>query len=158
MSEKPVKIQINSLEALERLIGGNSEFEFEIRESIVQKFATKHLKSVATSDALSKIASALKDEITADLVKQTSSGGWNKTYALTDKAKKLLDDTTSDKIRSMIEHVVETHIRKHADLDNLKAYIDGEVKRVADRVADMVAEKKIAALVDIEIKKRLNLS
>ena len=38
------KIQINSLEALERLIGGDTELEIEVRNSIVQEFAKKYLK------------------------------------------------------------------------------------------------------------------
>lgn len=38
-----MKIQINSLEALERLIGGDTELEIDIRNSIVHKFTQKHL-------------------------------------------------------------------------------------------------------------------
>jgi hypothetical protein len=41
------KIQINSLEALERLIGGDSELEVEMRKSIAYDFTTKHLKALA---------------------------------------------------------------------------------------------------------------
>ncbi len=39
-----VKIQINSLEALERLLGGDTTLEVEIRQSVVQQFAKAHLK------------------------------------------------------------------------------------------------------------------
>lgn len=46
MSNKTV-IQINNLEALERLIGGDSEVEIEIRNNIVQNFAKKHLKNIS---------------------------------------------------------------------------------------------------------------
>ena len=42
--QEPVKIQINSLEALERLIGGDPSLEFDIRNNVAQKFAAKHLK------------------------------------------------------------------------------------------------------------------
>lgn len=41
------KIQINSLEALERLIGNDTELEMELRSTIVQEFSKKFLKSVA---------------------------------------------------------------------------------------------------------------
>ena len=41
-----MKIQINSLEALERLIGGDTQVEIEIRNSIVQEFTKKYLKSL----------------------------------------------------------------------------------------------------------------
>ena len=43
-----MKIQINSLEAVERLIGGDTEVEIEVRNSVVQEFAKKHLKAVST--------------------------------------------------------------------------------------------------------------
>ena len=46
------KIQINSLAALERLIGGDSEVELEIRNNIVQEFAKKHLKSLLETDSI----------------------------------------------------------------------------------------------------------
>jgi hypothetical protein len=45
-----VKIQINSLEALERLIGNDNELEIQIRGSIVQEFTKKHLRSLATTE------------------------------------------------------------------------------------------------------------
>jgi len=41
------KIQINSLAALERLIGNDTEMEIELRNSIVQEFTKKHLRSIA---------------------------------------------------------------------------------------------------------------
>jgi len=40
-------VQINSLEALEKLIGGNSDVEVKIRNSIVKNFTKKYLKSIA---------------------------------------------------------------------------------------------------------------
>ena len=46
------KIQINSLEALERLIGGDTEVELEIRNNIVQEFTKKHLKSLLETDSV----------------------------------------------------------------------------------------------------------
>lgn len=44
------KIQINSLEALERLIGGDSEFEMEIRQSVAADFAKKYLKGTINTN------------------------------------------------------------------------------------------------------------
>lgn len=47
-----VKIQINSLEALERLIGNDNELEVGLRGAIVQDFAKRHLKALVTSDVV----------------------------------------------------------------------------------------------------------
>jgi hypothetical protein len=43
-----IKLQINSLDALERLIGGDNEVELELRNWVVQAFAKKHLKIAAS--------------------------------------------------------------------------------------------------------------
>src|ERR1035437_10268974 len=60
-------IQINNLEALERLIGGDSEVEIEIRNSIIQKFAEKHLKPLANCEpitsTLKTITEVIKDQV-----------------------------------------------------------------------------------------------
>lgn len=46
------KIQLNSKEALERLIGEDKELEFSIKNAIVNEFATKYLKGVAHSEIM----------------------------------------------------------------------------------------------------------
>jgi hypothetical protein len=56
-------IQINNLEALERLIGGDSEVEIEIRNSVVQNFAEKHLKPLANSASITSTLSDIKKDI-----------------------------------------------------------------------------------------------
>jgi len=58
-----IKIQINSLEALERLIGGDNELELQIRTSIVHEFTNKHLKSLATSKLMKDTENAIMNEI-----------------------------------------------------------------------------------------------
>jgi hypothetical protein len=59
------------LAALERLIGGSSEAEVEIREGIVRTFAKKHLKELANLEAfqpyLKKIAGAVEEELKAQI-------------------------------------------------------------------------------------------
>ena len=60
-----MKIQINSLKALERLIGGDNELEIEIRNSIVQEFTKKHLKSIYNDI----ISDAFLRRITEELIK-----------------------------------------------------------------------------------------
>lgn len=58
-----MKVQINSLAALERLLGGDTAVEIEIRSNIVQEFAKKHLKVVANSDAVLVALDATKAAI-----------------------------------------------------------------------------------------------
>ena len=69
-----MKIQMNNLEALERLIGGESEVEMDIRASIVDAFCKKHLKSIANEEFVKRMAEAVKTEINGKLlVEYTSS-------------------------------------------------------------------------------------
>ncbi len=56
-------IQINSLEALERLIGGDSQVEIDVRNNIVQAFAEKHLKALAGSSQINVAISAIRFSI-----------------------------------------------------------------------------------------------
>ncbi len=56
-------LQINSLEALERLIGGDSEVEVSIRGSVAQQFTERHLKALANSEPVQKAINATRNEI-----------------------------------------------------------------------------------------------
>lgn len=47
-----MKIQINNLAALERLIGGDTELEIEIRNNIVQEFTKRHLKGLVETETI----------------------------------------------------------------------------------------------------------
>jgi|WetSurMetagenome_2_1015567.scaffolds.fasta_scaffold01346_24 hypothetical protein len=64
-------IQINSLEAIEKLIGGDSDIEVNIRNNVVQNFSKKYLKSIAhelcckISDdyILNRVENNIRDEL-----------------------------------------------------------------------------------------------
>lgn len=54
MSRSDVKIQINSVAALERLIGGDSALELELRKSVVVEFSRRHLGEVVADAGVRK--------------------------------------------------------------------------------------------------------
>jgi hypothetical protein len=69
------------LAGLERLIGGNTEAEVEIREGVVRTFAKKHLKELANSavfgQQLEKIRTAIEAEFKTQIpVVMTESPSW----------------------------------------------------------------------------------
>ena len=72
MSKTKLTIQINNLEALERLIGGDTEVELDIRNSVVQAFSKKHLKVVAESAVMIELAKSIKLTIQDELFTDTS--------------------------------------------------------------------------------------
>lgn len=59
---KPITLQINSLAALERLLGGDSQLEIEARNSIIQQFARTYLKSLVDVPVIEAEAKRLKQE------------------------------------------------------------------------------------------------
>ena len=65
-----MKLQLNSLAALERLIGGDTEVEVEIRNSVVQAFAKKHLKSLADSGPVKEVMESTKRSIMDEIANQ----------------------------------------------------------------------------------------
>ena len=65
-----VKIQLNSLEALERLIGGDSEIEVSIRANIASEFAGKHLRPLINSPELKEATESIKRAAQAEAQKQ----------------------------------------------------------------------------------------
>ncbi len=152
MNEKKSKLtlQINDLSALERLIGGDSEVEIDIRNSVVQKFAEKHLKSVANSGTLAQIFRNLETEIKnqTGLELSKSIATFNNYYGST------LFDV---KLRPEVQAVITQHIRNEtgkiieAEADKILQTIKEEIdKRVEERTRYMSAR-----YIDEEVKKRV---
>lgn len=64
------KIQINSLEALERLIGNDNELEIQVRNNIVQEFAKKHLKAIANETTFQNEITTFKRKLQEEFDKK----------------------------------------------------------------------------------------
>lgn len=126
-------IQINNLEALERLIGGDSEVEVDIRNSVVQRFAEKHLKPLANgheiSDTLTAIMSDIRKQISEKCEKeiatfQTTWGGSVHDIKLRPEIKAEIErqvrTLTDEHIRKSVEEALkfwanETELKKRID-------------------------------------------
>lgn len=115
------KIQINSLAALERLIGGDNALELEIRQSVVTEFVKKHLKGLvdtrivqlASNDLRANIDEAVNKQISKTIGEYQRSGyGAHKFIIHNDlkediknHLKKALDDTINEAITEFIPGV-----------------------------------------------------
>ena len=148
---KDLKVQINSLEALERLIGGESKLEFDIRQNIVEAFAKKHLKTIANSDLIKKVEIGLKKELEDEFVRKSSS--WSGSYSLTTKAIELLKKQIEYLKSTLVNKLVEEHFEK-SGLDEL---IKEKAEFVAGRLTESVLSAKFNKAVEAEIKKRLGI-
>ena len=138
-------IQINNLEALERLIGNDSEVEVDIRNSVVQKFAEKHLKPLANSPQISGTLSAIKDDISKQIREKcegeiatfkTSWGG----------------SITDIKLRSNIQAEIDRHVRLLTD----KLIQDGVTEALKIWLNDADLKKRIDSRFEYYTKEYIN--
>jgi hypothetical protein len=115
MSKSDVKLQINSLEALERLIGGDSQFEMELRNSVVQSFANKHFNAVVRDEHFQKELEKTKKAVTAEVEKEIAEvkSGWN------NKSVKLSDDI-KNAIKHQVTYVVRDAVREYTESNEFR--------------------------------------
>lgn len=145
-----IKLQINSVEALERLIGGDSEVEIEIRGNIVQEFAKRHLKSIA-NDVLNPIKHDLSSAVMKEVqntIGQYKSDGWYNSSNF------VLHDNVKNTIRRAVEGKFDELISPYfaEKIEELKIYYQA---RFDKRVKEMV-DTSFAAIVKETVEKRLN--
>lgn len=117
-----VKILLD-LQALERIIGEDSDVQLELRNAVVQTFCAKHLKGLVTEDLKNSIVAEMRDwlkeykaeikkEIIDLYVKQQGSPIAKAAFTLTDKAKvelreefkKILSDELFGSIKGDLMH------------------------------------------------------
>lgn len=150
-----MKVQINSLEALERLIGNDNEMEIAVKQSILNEFAKKHLKSIANSDAMEKIAATVKRELSETgfygmlETRPRSSNVYPKTY-LSDEAKELIKSQVRREFDSLISDEV-AKIREHIEQD-IKSRLDLMALSVSQCIREEVQKETIEKLVQKKLK------
>jgi len=145
-------IQINNLEALERLIGGDSEVEVDIRNSVVQKFAEKHLKPLANtpevSDTLTRIREDISKQIRDRCEKEVATFKTSWGGSITDV--KLASPILLE-LNSQVRNVVDETVRKAVD-EALKLWAnDAELKKRIKQRFEYYTKEHI----NVEIKARL---
>lgn len=143
-----IKMSLN-LPALERLLGGNTEIEANLRQQIACQFAEKYLKPLLNSyewqqkyDAIRK---SLEELFQTELQKQIGtikSDGWNK--------KLELNPQFSEHIRTKIEEFMSKEMRTLLD-----TYITGQANRWM-RYADECIQKSIDKHIEQKIKEGID--
>jgi hypothetical protein len=148
---QPVKIQINSLEALERLIGGDSELEIEIRSSIVQEFSKKHLKSIAqsySSWAKDLVESAVYNYLESHLGKWTVGRWGPKTFELNVKTKMALEDSCGEFLKETLQRVVNEKVESKDLETTVQKYVDAKFDTAINNLVNRKVNDKIAKITE----------
>lgn len=97
-----MKIQINSLAAMERLLDGDTELEMEVRRSVADHFAKSHLKG---PKATAHIQTLLQNEM-FDIVGTT----YNQRKVLKADLKELVAKEVSRAVVEITKDIVDNHL------------------------------------------------
>ena len=157
------KIQINSLEALERLIGGDSELEIEVRNNVVQDFANKHLKGLAVvynenhfKNLTNTVYKEMKDKFQEEFgLKITTEK--SPSYYSSPKQVLVLKDETKAQIKALIERETlgEVAIITNKIVSNLLPSIMKTVEEQVNLVVDRMTKDEVKKQVEKKIKQIL---
>jgi len=149
-------LQINSLEALERLIGDDTQTSVDIRNSVVQKFAEKHLKALANSDTINKFCNELRATIQQDMMNQANSQiGTIKADWAGRVEKVTLHSAVKAEVDSLVRGHVDELIRKSVE-EAIKFWAnDAEIEKRVQKRMEYFAEERIKAEVKARFEQAL---
>lgn len=150
-----IKIQINSLEALERLIGGDNELEIEVRNSVVENFTKKHLKAIAEDTRLRLIGEAVTNEIKNTFFEE--SKGYNSKITFKKEVLERLSDDINLSGRKQLRETVELAIGESQARERINEAIESAALRIADELTDGNLERRIDNLVNKKLKEKLGI-
>lgn len=119
--------------ALDRLIGGDSELEVELRHAAIKEVLSKHVQTIIYDDTIQNIERLIKDrvaEYVRELVGGRKTGDYYKiilNQAVEDKVKEVVNKTATacvdkliaDKIEKEIPAMIEAHIN-HEVYDRIR--------------------------------------
>lgn len=161
-----MKFQINCLQALERLIGGDSEVEMEIRKSTAVAFAKKHMLQLSDCPEVYEALNSAKTAVTKDVAERVAReigqvrqvGSWPDRWEVTLKPEvvaKIQEEVTkrfSTVIDNAITKAVETWVGKSTMEERIAKIIEERlgiiVKRAVNKKIDEapVSSTRIARL------------
>jgi hypothetical protein len=154
-----VKIQINSLDALERLIGGDSELEFDIRQSVVENFTKKHLNKLVNEELIAKASIAVKNEINRTFFKTVKSDSRYRSDDIVFKKEYL--DKFKDELQYKAKDVLSKTVEDAIELVNNKETIEAALARATDYIVNSLTEANLTSrlnrMVNAKLKERLGL-
>lgn len=158
MLKNNVTLQINSLDALEKLIGGDSQIEIDIRNSTAYAFTKKHIKNFIDDNFAAKIASDIKRELSQDFKTEIQNlFGWYRDeqyltrFKLNDEMKKMVSEAVLNVAKETVQNYIKEYLenlskdkspllqdaKKHISVfvgkiiqDNCNAVIPGLVKKM----------------------------
>lgn len=152
------KIQINSLEALERLIGNDNELEIQVRESVIQNFTAKHLKSIAKLDLVENIGKAVKEELQKEFFEIVKDGwGRDVVKGFKESVLKELKEDMCREARKILGQVISEAIDEHKTNEFIAEKLKYAAEHIEWQLSESVLTGRLEKMVDARIKERLGV-
>lgn len=148
-------LQINSLAAMERLIGGTTDVEVDIRNSVVQKFAEKHLTAVANSPIIERTANEIKQNIDKQIAEKCEReiGTVKRNYYGSVESVKLntavtdeIDKQVRAKIDAIIAKAVQSALDKFTASKDLESKVQERFAYYANDIINQAVKAKLEKL------------
>lgn len=147
-----VKIQINSMEALERLIGGDADVEFEVRRSVAADFARKYIKGILSKEEIRAIQAETLEFLKREFGVMTERNG---VIRLPDNVRAGIQNEVRTAVAKYLEDMISKEFAafekeaKTTILPQLREYAENwaqvdfraKVKREVDAVLEAVIKK-----------------
>lgn len=132
-----INIQV-STEDLLALLGDDPEVRLTIQSSIVQQFATSHLKAIVNHELVKEVEKDLKTALAQEIKDQV--GTWNRNNftvhsAIEERIKNLATTAVALRFQDLIEAEIEKRLEAlepnvaHYLNSNIKKRVDAEVQR-----------------------------
>lgn len=141
-----VKIQINSIEALERLIAGDSELELELRKGVAVEILKRHINlrvAHADLDVIRKLEAHVK-EITAsfeerlkrNLLVETPGANpiFRKSTLLAEEVERLYGKLLRDEVEKALPAILDKAM-KNIEATTIQAVKDAVIERIRKSIA-----------------------
>ncbi len=143
-----VKIQINSLEALERLIGNDNELEIELRQSVAVAMTKKYVSALVDKQLL-------KDVIAETQVQKQDAfhAGSYYNIVLSDKIKQKIQEYVQQKIGDSVREIIDRYITFNLLEPIVERNIDYKVQLITSEVLNKQVEEKVKQ----QIKSKFNI-
>jgi hypothetical protein len=152
-----MKIQINSIEALERLIGGDTEIEIALRQSVVENFTRRHIKALANSEMIKAIGQAVKAEVIAEFF-DTVKGSWNSTeHIFKPEIKRKLIEDLKFHAQMELKQIVRDTVGFTKSEEDIKAELEKACTKIVENITDSNLNYRLDKMVDVKIKERLGI-
>ena len=151
-----VKIQINSKDALERLIGEDDTMEIEVRNSAMAAFAQGAVKSVVNADKIRDEIIALKEQALKEVERvaldEIGMSKYRNSYSINDAQRRKIKSAVKTEFYAIVHECVERFFEKNDVEKIINHYVDTRVTLMTRNAVKDYYGSKILEIVAQAVK------